>query len=385
MKLKKLFLQIGSVDYSGKRKAFIHGIFWVLWFGFIWFYTPNNFIPNEDILELNLLISFRDWCLTVLFFYVSSMFIFPQLSEGKFFMPLLVIFIAYLVVYTVTYFTLIYYSSLFPNQRTYSGYAKFFVEKGFWRSIYARFGFWFITFWYALYFVVPLILKLMVDVALFRVKNLELERNNIRLELDYLKSQVNPHFLFNTLNGVYSLVVDSEPKAAEIILKLSDLMRYSLYEANSDQVALHREVKFIKDYVSLERNRHKASTQIILEISGDTGNLQIPPLLLVTFVENAFKHGINNTIKASWIKISLSIEDAVLSFNVSNSKSGKMKNEIVQGGIGLWNVRKRLDILYPNRHRLEIKNAEDIFTVNLEIHLSPSNSSKKTDSISNKD
>ncbi|GGD74542.1 histidine kinase [Emticicia aquatilis] len=370
MKLKKLFLQIGSADYSGRKKVLIHCIFWVLWFGFIWFYTPNNFLPSEDILELNLLITFRDWCLTVSFFYVSSMFIFPQLSEGKFFIPLIVISISYFVIYAVTYCTLIYYASLFPNQRTYSGYAKFFAEKGFWKSIYARFGFWFITFWYALYFVVPLIIKLMVDIALFRVKNLELERNNIRLELDYLKSQVNPHFLFNTLNGVYSLVVDSEPKAAEIILKLSDLMRYSLYEANSDQVALHREVKFIQDYVSLERNRHKASTQILLEISGDTGDLQIPPLLLVTFVENAFKHGINNTIKASWIKIDLSIKDAILSFDISNSKSKKMKSDVVQGGIGLWNVKKRLDILYPNRHSLEIKNSEDVFSVNLKIQLS---------------
>lgn len=384
MEMKTIFLKLETFDYTGERKLLVHCAFWLLWFGFIWLYTPNNFMPNEDIFELNLLIALRDWVLTVLFFYVSSKYIFTQLSEGKLVIPLIVISISYLVIYTVTYYTLIYYSSLFPNQRTYSGYASFFSEKGFWKSIYARFGFWFITFWYALYFVVPLILKLLIDIAFFRVKNLELERNNIRLELDYLKSQVNPHFLFNTLNGVYSLVVDSEPKAAEIILKLSDLMRYSLYEANSDKVALHREVKFIQDYVSLERNRHKASTQILLEISGDTSNLQIPPLLLVTFVENAFKHGINNTIKASWIKITLSIKDSVLSFDISNSKSKKMKGEVVQGGIGLWNVKKRLHILYPNKHSLEIKNTEEAFTVNLKIQLSQSSLSKKSDVLSNK-
>lgn len=383
MKMKTIFLKLETYDYTGERKLFVHCAFWLLWFGFIWLYTPNNFMPNEDIFELNLLIALRDWVLTVLFFYVSSKYIFTQLSEGRFFVPILILILSYIFIYLVSYFTLNYFTSLFPDQRTYRGFTRLFTERGLWKGLFAGFNFWFITFWYALYFVVPLILKLLVDVAFFRVKNLELERNNIRLELDYLKSQINPHFLFNTLNGVYSLVVDSEPKAAEIVLKLSDLMRYSLYEANADNVALHREVQFIRDYVTLERNRHKVSTKIELEVSGDTGALMIPPLLLITFVENAFKHGINNTIQASWIKIDLSINDSALNFNISNSKPKKIKNETVQGGIGLWNVRKRLELLYPRLHKLEIKNVEDFYSVNLMIQLSQTNSSNKKDSISN--
>lgn len=383
MGIKEAIFKLETIDYSGKRKLLIHCAFWVIWFGFIWVYTPNNFIPNEDILELNVLISLRDWGLTVLFFYVSSKYIFAQLSEGRFFVPILILILSYIFVYLVSYFTLNYFTSLFPDQRTYKSFTKLFNERGLWKGLFAGFNFWFITFWYALYFVVPLILKLLVDVAFFRVKNLELERNNIRLELDYLKSQINPHFLFNTLNGVYSLVIDSEPKAAEIILKLSDLMRYSLYEANADKVALHREVQFIRDYVTLERNRHKASTKIELEINGDTGALMIPPLLLITFVENAFKHGLNNTIQASWIKIDLSINGSTLNFNISNSKPKKIKNETVQGGIGLWNVRKRLELLYPRLHKLEIKNIENSYTINLTIQLSQGNSSNKKDSISN--
>ncbi len=385
MKLKEFLIAFEKAGYSGRKKAIIHCVFWLFWLGFIWLYTPNNFRLNEDIFELDILIALRDWGLSILFFYVASKYVFSQLSENKFFVPILTIVLFYFFIYTVSYYSLIYFSSLFPSQTTLKGYIKYVTEHGFWKGIYARFNFWFITFWYALYIVVPLIIKLLIDVAYIKVKNLELQRNNIRLELDYLKAQLNPHFFFNTLNGIYSLVIDSEPKAAQIILKLSDLMRYSLYEANNDQVALHREIKFIKDYVELERNRHKASTQIMLEIEGTTNDLHIPPLLLVTFVENAFKHGINNTIKASWIKIVLSVNEDTLTFIVSNSKPKNIKHETVQGGIGLWNVRKRLDILYPNRHKLEIQNFEEIYIVNLSILLDKYNSSKKSAATSNID
>lgn len=369
MAIKEAIFKLKNLNYSGRRRNLIHVAFWMFWLGFIWLYTPNNFRPQENILELDILIAIRDWVLTISFFYVSSQYVFPQLSVGRFYIPTLILVLFYLFIYTTSYYTLIYFSELFPNQTTLKGFIIYVTKNGFWLGVLARFNFWFITFWYALYFVVPLVLKLLIDVAFYRVKNLELERNNIRLELDYLKSQVNPHFLFNTLNGVYSLVIDSEPKAADIILKLSDLMRYSLYEANADKVALSREVQFIRDYVTLEQNRHKVSTEIDLEINGDPEKLLIPPLLLITFVENAFKHGINNTIQASWIKIDLSINESILNFNVSNSKPKKIKHEKVQGGIGIWNVRKRLEILYPNRHNLEIKNTEETYSINLKIQL----------------
>ncbi len=385
MKIKETLIAFDKANYSGRKKTIIHCVFWLFWFGFIWLYTPNNFRLNENIFELDMLIALRDWVLTILFFYIASKFIFSYLSEGKFFAPILTIILFYIFIYTITYYTLVYFSTLFPSQTTLKGYIKYVTENGFWSGIYSRFNFWFITFWYSLYMVVPLVIKLLIDVTYTRVKNLELQRNNIRLELDYLKAQLNPHFFFNTLNGIYSLVIDTEPKAAQIILKLSDLMRYSLYEANNDQVALHREIKFIRDYVEIERNRHKASTQIILEIDGYTDDLHIPPLLLVTFVENAFKHGVNNTIKASWIKIILSVNEDTLTFIISNSKPKNIKHETVQGGIGLWNVRKRLDILYPNRHKLEIQNSEDIYKLNLSIQLEKSNSSKKTTTLSNFD
>jgi two-component system, LytTR family, sensor kinase len=369
MAIKEAIFKLTNLDYSGRRRNIIHVAFWIFWLLFIWLYTPNNFLPHENILELDILIAIRDWVLTILFFYVSSQYIFPQLSEGRFFIPILILALFYLLIYTISYYTLTWFFELFPTQGTLKTYVGYVTKNGFWSGIFARFNFWFITFWYSLYFVVPLVLKLLIDLAFFKIKNLELERNNIRLELDYLKSQVNPHFLFNTLNGVYSLIIDSEPKAAEIILKLSDLMRYSLYEANADKVALHREVQFIRDYVTLEQNRHKASTKIELKINGDSQNLLIPPLLLITFVENAFKHGVNNTIQASWIKIDLAINESMLNFNVSNSKPKKIKNELVQGGIGIWNVRKRLEILYPNKHNFEIKNTNEIYTVNLKIQL----------------
>lgn len=199
-------------------------------------------------------------------------------------------------------------------------------------------------------------------------KYISLEKENIKLELNFLKSQIHPHFFFNTLNNIYSLISDKDEIAADIVLRLSNLMRYSLYESNNNHILLTRELDFLSDYVRLEQIRHKNHVSIKLDIEGITGNYIIPPLILITFVENAFKHGINKTIDASYVNININIINDELIFYIENSKPLKFKND-EQGGIGILNIKRRLDIMFKDRYILNIQNEPLKFKVHLKIKM----------------
>lgn len=359
---------IENLNYSGKRRVIIHCTFWIFWFLFVWNYEKNNFWEGKNLPSLDLALAIRDIIVIILTFYIASYFIFKKVAHGKIVIPLITVVILYFFFYASTYHSMIYLNHIFENN-TFKIYSTQYTKYGFWSGLIQRRTFWFITFWYSLTMFVPLVIKLFIDISTFRIKNINLEKDNIRLELDYLKSQVNPHFLFNVLNSIYSIVIDSEPRAAQIVLKLSDLMRYSLYEASNDRVPLQKEIQFIRDYVELEKIRHKKSTRINFHVEGNPDGLQVPPFLLITFVENAFKHGVSSTIKSSWVEINLSIQNGVLEFKVENSKPEKLKQDNTQGGIGLWNVRKRLDLLFPNKYQLSIENNASTYQVQLSIQL----------------
>lgn len=211
-------------------------------------------------------------------------------------------------------------------------------------------------------------LKAFKDLFTLKVDKTELERQNIQLEYDFLKSQINPHFLFNTLNNIYSFSVISPAKVGDMILKLAALMRYSLYETNEEYVALSKEIDFLESYIALQRVRHEKETRISYDINGLYSDKKITPLLLITFLENAFKHGIQSTTDSNWIIINLKIEGNLLLFNIQNNiDSSAVQNQTC--GLGLKNVRKRLDHYYPGRYRLSILETKLIFTVDLKISL----------------
>ncbi|SIT93967.1 sensor histidine kinase [Pontibacter indicus] len=201
-------------------------------------------------------------------------------------------------------------------------------------------------------------------------RNLYLQKVNSELELNFLRSQINPHFFFNTLNSLYSLVFDNE-RAAKIVLDLSDIMRFSLYEAKGERISLEREIKFLSDYIGLEALRHDSRVQIAYEFDVNGHEQQeLPPLLLVNFIENAFKHGIHNTIERAWVKVSLQCQDGILVFKVSNSRpTRETVGEKANSGIGLENVKRRLNILYPERHELVIREEASSFHVMLTFQL----------------
>ena len=185
-------------------------------------------------------------------------------------------------------------------------------------------------------------------------------------ELALLRSQVNPHFLFNTLNNIYSLVYRKSDDAPAAVMKLSSIMRYMLYDSASEKVPLEKEIEYLKSFIELQNLRVKYPDFVSLKIDGDPSGLFIAPMLLISFVENAFKHGSKN--HRPGIIIHLSILKEQVNFEVLNylKKSQPVQDE-PPSGKGLANIRRRLELIYPDRHKLLISEEEDTFRINLEI------------------
>ena len=196
----------------------------------------------------------------------------------------------------------------------------------------------------------------------------QIEKHALERQLQYLKYQVNPHFFMNTLNNIHALVDIDPERAKASIVELSKLMRYVLYEGNNRLTPLSREVQFLRNYVQLMSMRYTGNVSISLDVPEVLPDSMLPPLLLVIFVENAFKHGISYRTK-SFVEISLQPHGDRLLFNCRNSRQQKPQDENMKGGVGLSNVRRRLDLLFPGNYTLDIKEQEDTYTVYLDIPL----------------
>ncbi|NEU10406.1 histidine kinase [Flavihumibacter sp. R14] len=211
-------------------------------------------------------------------------------------------------------------------------------------------------------------LKFMVDWFINEKVRTNLENEKLTAELAFLKSQINPHFLFNTLNNIYSLAYQQSDKTPAAVLKLSEIMRYMLYESNEDMVDLSKEIRYLENYIELQRLRFKNDAYVDLQIIGEAQDQKIMPLVLISFVENAFKHGVA-TDEQHPIEISINIEPERLIFKVSNTVH--KLNKDLTGGIGLINVKKRLDLFYHRHYNLEIDNHSDRYTSELCLDLRP--------------
>ncbi|MDF2932134.1 MAG: sensor histidine kinase [Chryseobacterium sp.] len=188
----------------------------------------------------------------------------------------------------------------------------------------------------------------------------KLKNEKMKAELMLLKSQVSPHFFFNTLNNLYGLVAKDPQKAQELILKLSDMMRYSIYEVEKDTVALRDEIVFLKNYVELQKIRYHKQISVDFDCEVDE-NRKVVPLLFIILLENAFKHGIENLRKNAFIKMSLTSSQTEIIFKIENNYE-KTEN---QSGIGLKNLKRRLELIYPNQHELSFSVSENIYHVQL--------------------
>lgn len=191
-------------------------------------------------------------------------------------------------------------------------------------------------------------------------RNLESEKKE--MELQFLKSQLNPHFLFNSLNNIYSLAYQKSDKTADAILKLSEIMRYMIYESNDSWVSLSKEIEYVQSFIELQKLRFKDGAAVEFTMNGEIDNQQIVPLILISFVENAFKHGVANDPKNP-IKINIIANQKILHFSITNKKNKYNKDEM--GGVGLNNVERRLQLLYPDRYKLNIVNSATHYTSEL--------------------
>ena len=214
-------------------------------------------------------------------------------------------------------------------------------------------------------------IKITMDWLEEQKRTAELEKMQSETELKFLRTQISPHFFFNTLNNIYSLAIEKSEKTPKIILKLSELMRYLLYETRTKRQRLDQEIICIQNYLELESIRYGKLLEIDMKISGDIMNKKIAPILLLSFVENAFKHGANKNVGNIKIDLDFKIIDNFLYFTISNPvpKLGKHKQIIDHpGGIGLNNVRKRLALGYnKDEYELKIENNNKVFIVNLKI------------------
>lgn len=194
----------------------------------------------------------------------------------------------------------------------------------------------------------------------------DLENQRLTAELAFLKSQINPHFLFNSLNSIYSLAYQQSTNTPGAILKLSEIMRYMLYECNDNKVALEKELQYLQNYIDLQKIRFGDNAFIDFKVNGEVGDQKIVPLLLIAFIENAFKHGVANDPKSP-ITLLIHLDGEHLNFFIQNKKH--TNNRDAAGGIGLNNVRRRLDLLYPGKYNLDIRDEIDTYTCELSLVL----------------
>lgn len=213
-------------------------------------------------------------------------------------------------------------------------------------------------------------IKFAVDWFDMENKRKQLENQKLNAELNYLKAQINPHFLFNTLHNLNYLALSKNDQASEVIVKLSNIMRYMIYEAGKERVPLQAELDYIADYLDLETIRLNRQVNLSMDTHAVDKKLPIAPMLLIPFVENAFKHGVSDRKPDSWVKIVLSSNDKRLNLVVENSVIEESDRQGVDSGFGLRNIQQRLQLGYEGQYELKIEPGRDRFRVALNLDLS---------------
>lgn len=212
-------------------------------------------------------------------------------------------------------------------------------------------------------------IKLLFDYIRMQKNLAELAKEKAEAELNFLKSQINPHFLFNSLNSVYFLIDKNNAAARNALHKFSAMLRYQLYEMNGAPIPIEKEIGYLRDYIDLQKLRKNEHYNVVVEGTENVKDFVIEPLLLIPFVENAFKHISNYPGRSNYIKLSMDRSNGHFTFVVENSKDAAETKTEKPGGIGLKNVKKRLELLYPGSHKLEIFDGDDVFKVGLQINI----------------
>ncbi|MEA5427258.1 sensor histidine kinase [Arcicella lustrica] len=363
-KIAELFLKIYPIEgISVKRRVLLHCVFWLMMFVVTWKIStiPTSELKYNFITVLYLIVQY------MIYFYLMMYKIIPLWENNyqhKYLATIIsiIILIASIVIIFRIRAQFIFDNNLLKETKT----NLIHLEKKFKDYLY--------LFKYPRFLFAAVLGILLNTVPAFSIKLTHSLIKSIsekkQVEIDYLRSQINPHFLTNTLNNIYSLSVTDDKRNSDAILSLSSLLDYVLYESNQPTISLEKEISFLSNFIELEKMRNTKRLQVNFEIEGDIhGN--IPPMILITFVENAFKHCVGDLYSNSFIKILLKVENDKLYFEVENSKSDLTTNNQRKtfGGIGLTNVKKRLANLFPSTHSMQIENQEDLYIVKLQLKL----------------
>ncbi|MFV8343505.1 sensor histidine kinase [Flavobacterium sp. XS2P39] len=336
----------------------IHFLIWGSFFLFVWFEvrTLGSFRKQDDSIYPPMVWS---TILSIALFYFNALYLIPRFfAKQQYRLYILLLIVLYIgIVLINSVFDHFYSISLFSSEKEpfFSEIILNFQTKTFILSLSVAYGLtknWIIT------------TKLQQQLA----------SDKLSAQLKYLKAQINPHFLFNTLNMAFaSAIKNNDEGTADIIEKLSGLMRYVLYESNEDKVILEKEINYIDNYIKLQLQRlsPEIASQVQYEVKGNYQNFKIAPMILIPFIENVFKHGIMLSKKAE-IVISIFLNSDTLILETKNSKNTNVNTASREhSGIGMKNVKERLQLLYPNQHQLAISNEKHFFKVRLEIQLKP--------------
>jgi len=213
--------------------------------------------------------------------------------------------------------------------------------------------------------------KIVVDYIRTQRRLTEISKEKAEAELKFLKSQINPHFLFNSINSIYFLIDKNNPVARQTLLQFSQLLRYQLYDCNGDSIPIEKEMNYLRDYVELQQLRRDQKYKVNLQLDESLKNFNVVPLLFIPFVENAFKHISHYSNRPNTIDIMANRENGTFRLQVDNTKEDNQAVSIQEaGGIGLANVKRRLELLYPGKHRLVISDSGDTYSVHLQLDLS---------------
>jgi two-component system LytT family sensor kinase len=341
-----------------KWQIFLHAIVWISLITFFLFIVRDN---AKMTLQRMMVIFVLYGSINISLFYINYLLFIPWFLNRKKYSIYILTVVLTIIAYGIGKYCI---GILFEKDVLIHTV----MVKG--KEVQTVIGFWsyFIsTFFTSILFIfLSIILKFSVDWFLNERIQRDLENQRLSAELAFLKSQINPHFLFNSLNSIYSLAYQQSENTPGAILKLSEIMRYMLYECNDNKVDLSKELQYLQNYIDLQKIRFGNNAYIDFKIDGVVTDQQIVPLLLIAFIENAFKHGIANDA-ASPIIMVISIDKEHLQFYIENKKHTNNRDAI--GGIGLNNVRRRLDLLYPGKYNLDIRDEIDTYTCELSLVL----------------
>lgn len=328
-----------------------HVIFWMLVTG-IWFSLRAEDYPSDGMAMLVTLIKVADIALMI---YITNYLLIPKLLYKQKYLWFAVVFI--MMILSTSFIKMNILGRMLDNPSLYNWSVN--IKERLYDNILPHF---FLV-------IAGAAVQLMLDYQRLQQRMIETAKEKAEAELNFLKSQINPHFVFNSLNTVYFLINKDNAGAREALHKFSAMLRYQLYETGGEKIPIEKEIHYLKDYTALQQLRKDEKYTVGFTCGDDVRDFSIEPLLLIPFVENAFKHISHRQDAVNYVKVNMSKSNGCFHFKVENSRE-PVFSPAVNGGIGMTNVKRRLELLYPGKHELKVDKATEKFLVELTIQLS---------------